>query len=175
MPSERPDRSEAADYYFRYIDQVPEGDIRGTLRTQRETTRTLLYGVDERLAGHRYAEDKWTLREVAGHVIDTERVFAFRAFWFARGFESALPSFDQDTAIVPGRFNTRVWGSLIDEFTATRDASLALFDHLPPESWDRRGIASGNPVSVRALAWMVAGHAEHHWRIVRERYLPALA
>ncbi|HWK12241.1 MAG TPA: DinB family protein [Vicinamibacterales bacterium] len=175
MPSERPGLSEASDYYFQYINQVPAGDIRETLRAQRETTRTLLRGIDDRVADHRYAEGKWTLREVAGHLADTERLFLMRAFWFARGFDTPLPSFDQNTAIVAGRFNTRTWGSLIDEFAAARDATIAFFDGLPAEAWDRRGVASDNPFSVRALAWLAAGHVEHHLRIVRERYVPVSA
>ncbi len=175
MPSQRPDRSEASDYYFRYIDQVPAGDIRGILRAQRDTAIALFRGIDERLADHRYADGKWTLREVVGHLADTERLFLMRAFWFARGFESPLPSFDQNTAIASGQFGARTWSSLIDEFTRARDASVAFFDGLPAGAWDRRGIASDNPFSVRALAWLTAGHVEHHARIVRERYLPALA
>lgn len=175
MPSERPNRSEASEYYFRYIDQVPDGDIRGILRAQRDTAHALFRGIDTKQSGHRYAEGKWTLREVVGHLADTERLFTLRAFWFARGFETPLPSFDQDTAIAAGNFDAREWRDLIDEFIATRDASLAFFDALPAAAWDRRGIASDNPFSVRALAWLTAGHVEHHARIVRERYLPALA
>lgn len=175
MPSERPAPSEASEYYFHYINQVPSGDICDMLRAQRDTTSALLRGIDERVADHRYAEDKWTLREVAGHLVDTERLFLMRAFWFARGFDTPLPSFDQNTAIVAGRFNTRTWGSLIDEFVAARDSSVSFYDGLPPEAWDRRGIASDNPFTVRALAWLTAGHVEHHVRIVRERYLPVSA
>ncbi|HWT45988.1 MAG TPA: DinB family protein [Vicinamibacterales bacterium] len=175
MSSQRPDRSEASDYYFRYIDQVADGDICVMLRSQRDTTRALLLGIDDRLADHRYAEDKWTLREVVGHLADTERLFLMRAFWFARGFDAPLPSFDQNTAIVTGRFNARSWPDLIAEFSATREASLAFFDGLPAEAWERRGIASDNPFSVRALAWLMAGHVEHHMRIVRECYLPLSA
>lgn len=175
MSSQRPDRSEASDYYFRYIDQVADGDICVMLRSQRDTARALLLGIDDRLADHRYAEDKWTLREVVGHLADTERLFMMRAFWFARGFDTPLPSFDQNTAIVTGRFNTRSWSDLIAEFSTTREASLAFFDGLPAEAWERRGIASDNPFSVRALAWLMAGHVEHHMRIVRECYLPLSA
>ena len=175
MASERPGPSEASEDHFRYIDQVPDGDICAILRSQRDSARVLLLGIDERLADHRYAEDKWTLRQVIGHLADTERLFLMRAFWFARGFDTALPSFDQNTAIVTGRFNIRRWPDLIAEFTATRDATIAFLEGLPAEAWDRRGIASGNPFSVRALAWLMAGHVEHHVRIVRECYLPISA
>jgi hypothetical protein len=175
MSSQRPERSEASEYYFRYIDQVADGDICVMLRSQRDTARALLLGIDDRLADHRYAEDKWTLREVVGHLADTERLFLMRAFWFGRGFDTPLPSFDQNTAIVTGRFNARPWCDLIAEFATTREASLAFFDGLPAEGWERRGIASDNPFSVRALAWLMAGHVEHHMRIIRESYLPLSA
>lgn len=175
MASQRPERSEASEYYFRYIDQVPDGDISTILKSQRDAARAMLLGIDERLADHRYAEDKWTLREVVGHITDTERLFVMRAFWFARGFETPLPSFDQNTAIAAGRFNTRRWADLIAEFSTVREASIALLDGLPPEAWDRSGIASDNPFSVRALAWLIAGHFEHHARIIRECYLPGTA
>src|SRR5574338_1074076 len=173
MPTRRPDRTEAAEYYFRYIDLAPDGDIRQTLRSQRAELLSLFRAVDEGTAGHRYAEGKWTLRQVLGHLIDTERLFVMRAFWFGRGFDTPMASFDQDAAIAVADFDSRSWGSLIEEFAATRDASLAFFDGLPEDAWDRHGIASGNPVTVRALAWMTAGHGEHHARIVRDRYLQA--
>ena len=167
----RPERSEAADYYHRYIDQVPGSDILGYLTSQREDVSRVLRGVAEAKAGHRYAPDKWTLREVVGHLNDTERLFCSRAFWFARGFDSPLPSFDQNVAIAEGRFNDRSWTGLIDEFLAVRDATLTFFAGLPADAWDRRGIASDNPFSVRALAYLAAGHVTHHLEIVKSRYL----
>jgi DinB family protein len=167
----RPERAEAADYYHRYIDQVPGSDILGCLTSQREDVSRVLRGVTEAKAGHRYAPDKWTLREVVGHINDTERLFCSRAFWFARGFASPLPSFDQNVAIAAGRFNDRSWSGLIDEFVAVRDATLTLFASLPHDAWDRRGIASDNPFSVRALAYLAAGHVTHHLEIVKSRYL----
>ena len=175
MPSQRPDRSEASEYYFHYIDQVPPGEICGILRAQRDAAGALFRGIEARQSDRRYAEDKWTLREVVGHLADTERLFLMRAFWFARGFETPLPSFDQNTAIATGGFDARDWSDLIDEFSAARDSSVAFFAGLPAAAWDRGGVASDNPFSVRALAWLMAGHVEHHARIVRERYLPALA
>jgi hypothetical protein len=102
---------------------------------------------------------------------DAERVFAFRAFWFARGFDSSLPSFEQDIAVTSAGSDARSWPSLIDEFQTVRAASLSLFNNLPADAWMRRGTASGNPFTVRALAYIVAGHVAHHVGIVRERYL----
>jgi hypothetical protein len=175
MPSQRPTRSEASEYYFRYIDQVPPGEICGILHTQLDEAGALFRGIDAGQSDYRYADDKWTLREVVGHLVDTERLFLMRAFWFARGFDTPLPSFDQNIAIAAGRFDAREWGGLIDELARARDSSIDFFEGLPADAWDRRGVASGNPFSVRALAWLTAGHVEHHARIVRERYLPALA
>jgi hypothetical protein len=167
----RPERSEVADYYFRYIDQVQGADIISSLTRQRDDVSRMLRGVPEAKAGDRYAPGKWTLREVVGHVNDTERLFCARAFWFARGFDSPLPSFDQDVANAAAQFNARSWSGLVDEFVAVRDATLTFFGSLPADAWDRRGIASDNPFTVRALAYLAAGHVTHHMAIVTSRYL----
>jgi hypothetical protein len=166
----RPDRSDADEYYFTYINQVPEGDIRQILRAQLGDTLSLLSGVTEDHSLHRYAPGKWTLRQVLSHITDTERVFTFRALWFARGFDTPLASFDQDVAIASAGADGRAWASHVEEFRAVRQASLALFDSLDDAAWRRRGVASGKPVSVRGLAFITAGHVFHHARIMRERY-----
>jgi hypothetical protein len=171
----RPDRTEAAEYYFTYIDRVPDGDICATLARQRTDVLGFLRGISDEQSGHRYAPDKWSIREVVAHLNDTERLFAFRALWFARGFDSPLPSFDQNVALASSGADARPWASHVDEFGAVRDATLAFFRDLPGAAWDRRGVASGNPVSVRALAWLVAGHVRHHEDILRKRYLNAEA
>jgi hypothetical protein len=166
-----PDRTEAAEYYFTYIDKVGAGDICATLESQLGETVRFLRGISDERSLHRYAPDKWSIRQVIGHVNDAERLFAFRAVWFARGFDSPLPSFDQDVAVASAGSDERPWASLIDEFQTIRAASLSFFQNLPADAWMRRGIASGNPFTVRALAYIVAGHAAHHVGIVRERYL----
>jgi hypothetical protein len=120
---------------------------------------------------HKYAPGKWSIRESISHVNDTERVFTFRALWFARGFDIPLPSFDQDVAVAGSGADTRPWRAHIDEFRAIRGASIQLFRNMPDEAWARRGIASGKEFTVRALAFMTAGHVTHHERILRERYL----
>ena len=171
MVTTRPDRSEAAEYYFRYIDTVPDGDIRQTLTTQRDEMHRLFSGVPQARHGFRYADDKWTLRQVVGHLSDTERMFAGRALWFARRLEGEMPSFDQDISIASGEFDARSWTSLVDELETVRAATVSLFSDLPDAAWDRRGIASGNPFTVRALGWLAAGHMAWHLRILRERYL----
>jgi hypothetical protein len=167
----RPERSEAAPYYFNYIDQVADGDICDILERQRGELLELLRGIPDDRSTLRYAADKWSIREVVGHLNDTERLFAFRAFWFARGFDTPLPSFDQGVAAAAAGADARTWASLVDEFDTARRATLSLFRNLPADAWDRRGTASDNPFSVRALAWIAAGHVEHHSAILRDRYL----
>jgi hypothetical protein len=170
MTTQRPERTEAAEYYFKYIDQVAPGDIRATLETQGTEVMALLDGISEERSRSRYAPDKWTIRGVVAHINDTERLFVFRAMWFARGLDSALPSFDETIAMAHAGADARSWRSHVDEFAAIRAATVALFRHLPDEAWPRRGTASGNPFTVRALAHITAGHVAHHVTILRERY-----
>jgi DinB superfamily len=166
-----PDRTEAAEYYFTYIDKVPAGDICRVLEAQLPETLALLQDISDEESLTRYAPDKWSIREVVSHLNDTERLFVFRAFWFARGFDSPLPSFDQNVAVSTAGADERSWRSHVDEFKAVRAATLAFFRDLPADAWTRRGVASGNPFTVRALAYLSAGHVTHHTRILRERYL----
>ncbi len=169
--SKRPDRSEAAEYYFTYIDKVAEGDVVRILESQLVEIPPLLAAIPEAQSDYRYSPDKWSIREVVAHVNDCERVFVFRAFWFARGFDTTLPSFDQNIAMTGANAHHRSWNSHIEEFRAVRAATLAFFGGLPGEAWDRRGVASDNPFSVRALAYITAGHVVHHIGLLRERYL----
>ncbi|HSC29475.1 MAG TPA: DinB family protein [Vicinamibacterales bacterium] len=164
-------RTEAADYYFTYIDKVVPGDICQILEAQLPETMALLRGISEKESLYRYAPDKWSIREVVSHLNDTERLFVARAFWFARGFDTPLPSFDQNVAVSAAAADERSWSSHIDEFQAVRAATLAFFRGLPEPAWARRGIASGNPFTVRALAYIAAGHVTHHTEIVRKQYL----
>jgi hypothetical protein len=170
-----PDRTEAAEYYFLYINQVAGTDVLGTLQTQSIETPALLQGISEEQSLSRYAPDKWTIRQVVSHINDTERLFVFRAFWFARGLTEPLPSFDQDITIAHAAADGRSMRSHVDEFRAVRGATLALFQELPPEAWTRRGTASGNPFTVRALAYIAAGHVAHHMAILRDKYLAPTA
>ncbi len=167
----RPVRGEAADYYFTYIDQVPDGDVLAALERQADEVGAILRQITGERSLHRYQPGKWTMREVASHINDTERVFAFRAFWFARALGEPLPSFDQDVAVPNAGADEREWGSHIEEFAAVRAASVALFRHMPAEAWSRSGIASGNPFSVSSLAFITVGHVAHHMKILQERYL----
>jgi hypothetical protein len=131
----------------------------------------LLSGINEEQSLHAYAPGKWTIREVLNHVNDGERVFAGRAFWFARGFTDALPSFDQDVAVQFAHANNTSWADLVEEFKNVRLATISFFKSMPPEAWDRTGVASDNPVSVRAIAYIIAGHVAHHMNVLQEKYL----
>ena len=167
----RPGPDEVAPYYFTYIDRVPGDDVVAVLAEQLEQAPAFWGAITEEKSRHRYQPGKWSIREALGHVNDTERVFQFRAFWFARGFDAPLPSFEQDVAAGAANAEERSLASLLDEFLAIRRASLALVRSLPHDAWLRRGTASGNPFTVRAAAFALAGHAAHHVAIVRERYL----
>lgn len=166
-----PERTEAAPYYFTYIDRITNPDIVGELEAQLTGVPAFLRGVSEEKSLHRYAPDKWTIRQVLSHINDTERAFAFRALWFARNFDTPLPSFDQNIAVEGASANDYSWASHIEDFQAVRAATLTFFHNLPAHAWMRKGTASGNPFTVRALAYIIAGHVVHHKSILEARYL----
>jgi uncharacterized damage-inducible protein DinB len=171
----RPDSSEAAAYYFTYIDQVAGDDIEPILASQLEDSVRFFSAISGEKSLDRYAEGKWSIRQLLNHVNDSERAFAFRALWFGRGFETPLPSFDQNIAASGALADAVPWAAHIDEFRRVRLSTLSLFSNLPPEAWMRSGIASDNRFTVRALAFIIAGHVNHHMRILRERYLSSTA
>jgi hypothetical protein len=167
----RPEASEAGAYYFTYIDQIPSNDICSTLETQLEETLAVLAGISEEQSLLRYAPGKWSIRELWNHVNDTERAFAFRALWFARGFDTPLPGYDQNIAAAGAKANDYAWARHVEEFRAIRRSTVALFNSMPAEAWMRSGIASDNPFTVRSLAYITAGHVAHHLKILTERYV----
>jgi hypothetical protein len=166
-----PEHTEAAPYYFNYIDLITSTDITGVLESQLDETTAFLRGISEEKSLYRYAPGKWSIRQAWSHVNDAERVFVSRGLWFARGFESPLPSFDQDVAVGAARADTIPWVRHINEFHHIRLATVDFFRNLPDEAWKRSGTASGNLFTVRAIAYIVAGHTVHHMTILRERYL----
>jgi len=166
----RPPAAEYAPYYARYIDKVPEGDLLRTLENQARETQALLAGLSDAKALHRYAPGKWSIKEVIGHVTDTERVFSYRALRFARADATALPGFDENAWVPAGRFEARSLKDLAAELDAVRRATIALFRGLDAAALARRGTASDNAVSVRAIAWIIAGHERHHVALLHERY-----
>jgi uncharacterized damage-inducible protein DinB len=166
----RPDPSEHAPYYGKYIALVPDGDVVATLETQGSETGRLLAALSEQQASYRYAPGKWSVKEVIGHVADSERIFAYRALRIARGDRTPIEGFEQDDYVRGAQFDRLSIADLAAEFAAVRQATLRLFESLSPEAWTRRGIANQNEVSVRALAYMIAGHELHHRQVLREKY-----
>lgn len=167
----KPSPNEYASYYSTYVSIVPDGDIMATLEHQLAEALALFSRITDAQAEFKYAPDKWSIKQLLGHVIDAERVFAFRALWFARGDKNSLAGFDQDAFMSHVNFDAYQWSELVEEFEHLRRSNISFFSHLSPEAWERRGIASDNEVSVRALAFMLAGHELHHLNILRERYL----
>lgn len=167
----RPEKNEAGAYYFTYIDRVSGNDAVATIENQVDTSLAFFSGISEAKSLYKYAPEKWSIRQVLNHVTDTERAFAFRTLWFARGFDSALPSYDQDLATGGAEADRVSWPAHIEEFRRVRLATISLFRNLPPEAWMRTGIASDNRFTVRAMAFIIAGHLAHHIAILSERYL----
>jgi hypothetical protein len=170
----RPKAGEYAPYYETYISLVPASDVVGILEAQRLQTLQLFAARSEREGNYRYAPDKWTVKEVLGHVSDCERIFAYRALRIARGDQTPLSGFEQDDYVRAGAFGERTLGDLAAEFAHVRGATVALFRSLGKDAWVRRGVANKNEVSVRALAFIIAGHELHHRRILEERYFAAI-
>jgi hypothetical protein len=167
----RPDSTEHAPYFEKYISLVPEGDIVTTLGKQIEGTLGLLRGLNEAQGDLRYAPGKWSVKEVVGHLIDAERIFAYRALRFARNDATPLPSFDENSYVANANFGSRALADLAEEFRLVRGSNIYLLKNLDGASWLRRGVANENEISVRALAYVTAGHELHHVGIIRSRYL----
>jgi len=170
----RPEASEFAEYYGKYIAKAPGTDVSGILESERQQMARLFAGRSERDGNFRYAPDKWTVKEVLGHVIDAERIFTYRALRIARGDETPLPSFEQDDYVKNGGFSARTLADLVEEFDAVRGASISLFRSFDEAAWGRRGTASQKQVTVRALGFITAGHQIHHRMILEENYFPAI-
>jgi uncharacterized damage-inducible protein DinB len=170
----RPEKNEYAAYYEKYVALITGKDILEALEAQRVLMARLLAGRSERDGNFRYAPDKWTVKEVLGHVSDTERIFAYRAMRIARADKTPIEGFEQDDYVQNGAFNERRLADLAEEFAHVRSASITLLRGLARDAWLRRGVANKNEVTVRALAFVIAGHELHHRRILEERYFPAI-
>ncbi len=166
----RPGPEEAVPYYFKYIDRIQTEDVVGRLEAQLDESLTFFRGVSEEKSLERYAPDKWSARQVLNHITDCERLFVFRAMWFARRFDSELPSFDEKVAAAGVPSDDVAWAAHVEEFRAARLGTVAFFRNLAPEAWMRTGTASGYLFSVRALAYIAAGHLAHHSAVLREKY-----
>ena len=166
----RPGEGEYAPFYAGYVALVPESDILAVLERQAGELRELAASVPEARETYRYGEGKWSVREVLGHLVDGERVFGYRAFCISRGERAGLPSFDENHYVAQARSNAIPLAEIADELALVRESNLAFLRRLEPREWERAGTASGKTVTVRALAWVMAGHPRHHVRILRERY-----
>ena len=167
----RPSPSEYAPHFSRYVDLVAGDDVILALSGQIDRTIPALRAVSEEVSLKRYAPGKWSLKEVLGHMIDTERVFAYRALRIARSDKTPLPSFDQDAFVAAAGFDKRPWTDLLTEFELLRRVNVLMFRGLHKSAWELRGNASGNELSVRAAAFVIAGHELAHRQVIREKYV----
>jgi len=167
---DRPSQAEFASFYAGYVSLVPEADIMKVLEGQAADVRLQTRAFIPKREEFRYAPGKWSVREVLGHMMDAERVFGFRAFCFSRGDENALPGFEQDDYVARASFDRCSLADLVQEFGQLREANLTVLRRLDDSAWQRTGTASGKPVSVRALAYIMAGHVRHHLHVLSTRY-----
>jgi hypothetical protein len=167
----RPGQGDYAPYYENYIKLVEGDDILRILNDQSKTTQDVLNSFSEHKGNFRYADGKWTVKEVVGHLLDTERIFAYRALCIARGEKKSLPGFDQDDYVKDGNFNRRELFELNYDFRLLRESNLLLFRNFTPEMLNRRGFASETSVSVLAILFIIAGHEKHHMKFLREKYI----
>ena len=167
----RPEKSEYASYYEGYVSRVSDGDIVEALDKQLKETLALIRSIPKDRGNYRYAEGKWSIKELLGHVIDSERVFAYRALRFGRGDATPLSGFEQDDFVRGADFNKRSLEDLAKEYEHVRRSTISLFSSLEDNAWARRGTANNNEVSVKALAFIIAGHERHHLEVLRTRYL----
>jgi uncharacterized damage-inducible protein DinB len=170
MSSSRPQPDEYAGFFSRYIDRVPDGDIVAMLESQGNATQDMLASIGEEKGSYRYGPDKWSIKQVVGHVADAERVFTYRLLAIARGEKQSLPGFEENEYVEAANFDARSLAELAEGLRATRNATLTLMRSLDDEAWTRRGLANNTPISARAIAWVTAGHERHHVNILRERY-----
>ena len=170
---QRPAPTEYADFYVGYVSGVPDGEILTLLESEVDRTSSLLRGLTPEQASHRYGEGKWSVKEVVGHLIDTERMFGYRAHCFARQDPAHLPSFDQEDYAKSSNADDRPLNQLVDELNAVRQSNIVLFRSLDDAMWSRRGIGSDCEFTVRALAYIIVGHEIHHRAVIEERYLNA--
>lgn len=166
----RPAPDEHAPFYAGYVAAVADRDVPGVLRRQAPALRAACAGLSEEEALARYAPGKWSVKEVLGHMADAERIFAYRLLRVARGDETPLSGFDEQAYVAAAGFDRQPTEALLEQFEQARAATLGLLRGLGPEAWERRGTANGHPVTARALGYILAGHAEHHLAILRERY-----
>lgn len=170
MP-QRPSREEYLPYYEQYVGLVGEESIIEILTKQLTSTTELLSDIPEQQSNYRYAEGKWTLKEVIGHISDNERVMAYRLLRIARGDQTPLAGYDQDEFMCGSSFQEWTLSQVIEDYISVRKATLTLLRGLSEEAWQRIGTANDAPISARALAYIIAGHELHHWKVIQDKYL----
>lgn len=166
----RPEPTDYAAAHAKYVDLVPEQNVCDAIEAQSAETQRVLSRLDEERAKYRYAPDKWSIKEVIGHITDAERILGYRALAIARGETQSLPGFDENTYVENAKFDAWPLGQLAETFALVRRSHIVLFRNLPEEAWTRRGLANNNPVSVRGLVYTILGHERHHLGVLRDRY-----
>lgn len=167
----RPEKTEYAEFYANYVALVDETDVNTALQNQAGELQNLFAGITAEKENYRYAAGKWSVKELLGHIIDGERVFSYRALRIARGDQTPLPGFEENSYVANSNFNATDFAELLEEFTSLRRANVLMFKNFSDEMWRRNGTASDATVSVRALAFIMVGHVRHHANILRTRYL----
>lgn len=167
----KPETDEYAPYYGKYVSLIEDDDILVPLEQQLHTTLAVLHGLSEEQGNYRYEPNKWSIKQLVGHIIDAERIFAYRALCIGRGDQTPLPGFEQDDYIATANFDACTLADLTTEYELVRRSDLAMLKQFSDEAWRRRGTASENPITARALAYIIAGHEAHHLNILRSRYL----
>jgi uncharacterized damage-inducible protein DinB len=172
---QRPETGEHDPYYQKYIARVPDGDFVEILARQADETLGILRELPDNAADQAYAAGKWSIKEVIGHLCDSERIFGYRLLRIGRGDQTPMEGFDENAYTPAGEFGARTLASMLEEFAAVRAATITLIAGLPNDGWSKSGIANNTPISARALAYIIAGHELHHREILLTRYLPQLA
>lgn len=167
----RPTPNDYAPFHASYVDLVPEDDVLGAIEQQSSETQKIVSSLDETKAAFRYAEGKWSVKQLLGHIIDAERVIGYRLLAIARGEQAPLPGFDENLYVENAAFDAWKLGDLAEHYAMVRRGTIVLLRNLPKEAWSRRGIANKAEVSVLGLAYVIVGHERHHMKVLRERYL----
>lgn len=170
MTAMRPTASDFAAEHAGYVSLVPEDDVVSAIEKQSSETQRLLSSLDDARGDYRYAEGKWSVKQVIGHLIDAEQIVRYRALAVARGETAPLPGFDEELYVRNANFDDWTVGDLAELYAVTRRATIVFFRNLAKEAWDRRGIANDRPISVRGMAFVIVGHERHHLAVLRERY-----
>ncbi len=166
----KPTKGDYPEYFETYFKNIKDKNPIELMESQKIEISSLLSGLSEAKANYRYAEGKWSIKEVLGHLIDSERVFCYRAVAIARGETQSLPGFEQDDYVHYGNFDSRELSDLLDEYQKVREATIPLLKSFDEKDYDKRGVANNNPLTVRAVMFLIPGHEKHHLNILKERY-----